>query len=272
VSPSATVDPAAARAATATAAARLTGLLRSVASPAAPALGEWDVTDVAVHVSHAVDAVTATARGSEPVLEDVWDLSTMSGMLVRGEAERHLPAIADRIDAGVTTFLSVAEGVADDPVRSWLVRGVDVPMSMLTCQVLNELSVHGRDIAVTQGVTWTIPRADAAMVLLGYLFPALDGLGRAIVDQQAAAGVRATYELRLRGGGRAFMRFTDGDLTVGTQPLAPVDCHLSVDPETFLLVSWGRLSQWPGIGRGRLLAWGRRPWLGLKLREMLRNP
>jgi len=37
-------------------------------------------------------------------------------------------------------------------------------------------------------------------------------------------------------------------------------------------VSWGRVSQWPAIGRGQLLAWGRRPWLGLKLRALLRNP
>ena len=268
----ATVDPTAARAAAASAAERLSGLLRSVTAPAAPALGEWDTTDVAVHVSHAVDAVTASARGSESVLDDVWDLSTMSGMLVRGEAERDLGAIADRIDAGVAAFLAVAESAPGDPSRSWLVKGVEVPLSTLTCQVLNELVVHGRDIAVAQGAPWAIPRPEAALVLLGYLFPALDALGRAMVDQEAAAGVRATYEVRLRGGGRAFLRFDDGDLTVGAEPPAPVDCHLSVDPETFLLVSWGRLGQWPAIGRGRLLAWGRRPWLGLKLREMLRNP
>ncbi|MDP8938384.1 MAG: SCP2 sterol-binding domain-containing protein [Actinomycetota bacterium] len=268
----ASVDPAEARAAVASTAGRLTGLLRSATSPAAPALGEWDAADVAVHLSHAVDAVTASARGSESVLDDVWDLSTMSGLLVRGEATRDLSAIADRIEAGVATFLSVAESAAGDPSRSWLVKGVEVPMSTLACQVLNELAVHGRDIAVAQGAPWAIPRPHAALVLLGYLFPALDSLGGAMVDQQAAAGVRATYEVRLRGGGRAFVRFDDGDLTVGAEPPGPIDCHLSVDPETFLLVSWGRLGQWPAIGRGRLLAWGRRPWLGLRLREMLKNP
>lgn len=255
-----------------TASVRLVTLLCSSTAPAAPALGEWDVTDLAVHISLAIDAVTASARGSESVLDDVWDLSGLSGVLVRGESERSLPAVAGRIQASVAAFLAVMDATPPGDLRKWVVKGVDAPMSMLTCQVLNELTVHGRDLAVAQDRPWPIPRSDAALILLGFLFPSLGALGRAMVDQQAAAGVDATYEVRLRGGGRAYLRFASGDLSVGPDPPGRVDCHLSVDPETFLLVSWGRLSQWPAIGRGRLLAWGRRPWLGLKLREMLRNP
>ena len=51
-----------------------------------------------------------------------------------------------------------------------------------------------------------------------------------------------------------------------------VDCHLSVDPAAFLLVAWDRMSQWHAIPRGQLLAWGRRPWLGLRFRSLLRSP
>ena len=267
-----TVDPAEARAAVEVASVRLVALLRSATAPAAPALGEWDVTDVAVHVSHAIDALTATARGSDSVLDDVWDLSTLNGVLVRGESERSLPALADRIQASVAAFLAAVGAAPPDGVRQWLVKGVEVPPTMLISQVLNELTVHGRDIAVAQGVPWPIQRSHAALILLGFLFPSLDALGRVMVDQQAAARVDATYEVRLRGGGQAYLRFDSGDLSVGSDAPGPVDCHLSVDPETFLLVAWGRLGQWPAIGRGRLLAWGRRPWLGLKLRGMLRNP
>lgn len=267
-----TVDPAAARAAVETASVRLVSLLRSATAPAAPALGEWDVTDLAVHVSVAVDAFTAMARGSDSVLDDVWELSTLSGVLVKGESERSLAAVADRIQAGVDAFLAVVDAASPDDVRSWLVKGVEVPLPMLTCQVLNELTVHGRDIAVAQKVPWPIQRSHATLILLGFVLPSLGALGRSMVDQEAAAGVNATYEVRLRGGGRAYLRIASGELSVDAEPPGPVDCHLSVDPETFLLVSWGRVGQWPAIGRGRLLSWGRRPWLGLKLREMLRNP
>jgi hypothetical protein len=69
-----------------------------------------------------------------------------------------------------------------------------------------------------------------------------------------------------------FLRFDDGELSIdATSPRRP-DCHLSVDPGAFLLVAWGRLEQAPAIARGQLLAWGRRPWLGLKLRQLLRHP
>ena len=69
------------------------------------------------------------------------------------------------------------------------------------------------------------------------------------------------------------MVFDDGGMTVeASRPRQKVDCHLSVDPAAFLLVAWGRISQWQAIPKGQLLAWGRRPWLGLQLRGLVRNP
>jgi len=38
---------------------------------------------------------------------------------------------------------------------------------------------------------------------------------------------------------------------------------LSADPVACLLVFYGRRSEWPEILRGRMLAWGRRPWLAV---------
>jgi hypothetical protein len=68
------------------------------------------------------------------------------------------------------------------------------------------------------------------------------------------------------------LHFDDGDLTVEPEPSGRVDCHLSADPVAFMLVGWGRIGQGPAILKGQLLAWGRKPWLGLKLRSLLRNP
>jgi len=97
-------------------------------------------------------------------------------------------------------------------------------------------------------------------------------LGRGLVDQEKAAGVHATYDIRLRGGGRAFFVFDDGFLTVEGPSSRRVDCHLSADPTALLLVAWDRQSQWPAIAKGKLMAWGRRPWLGIQLRSFMRNP
>lgn len=263
----------AAQAALAKAGGRVSALLRSVTHPEAPALGSWNVTDVAAHVSHAVDAIGAMANGGGGLLDDVWKLANLSNALVEGEDERDPHRLADRIDSGVARLLAVVRESGHDDGRAWIVQGVEFNLSSLLCHALNELWVHGRDIALADGQKWPIPRADAALTVDGFLVAAIGGLGRAMVDQQRARGVRATYDIRVRGGGRAVWRFDDGDLTVTPgPPTGPVDCHLSVDPEAFLLVAWGRLRQGGPIAKGQLFAWGRKPWLGLKLRSMVRNP
>ena len=51
-----------------------------------------------------------------------------------------------------------------------------------------------------------------------------------------------------------------------------VDCHVSADPVALLLVAYGRRSQWVPILTGRLVAWGRKPWLGVRLVRYLVAP
>jgi len=254
--------------------ARVSAMLRAVRHPSAPALGSWDLTDVAVHLSHAVDGVKTMARGSGSILTDLWELPGFLETLVSGEEERDLAALADRIEASVAEFLAVvaaarSSGEAD---RAWLVEGTRMPLATLLCHVLNELVVHGGDIAKAEGVPWPVSAQEASLVLRGFLFPVVAAMGRAMVDQKAAAGLRANFEIRLRGGGRAYFGFDDGDLRVTATAPRRVHCHLSVDPNAFMLVAWGRRSQWSGIARGQLVAWGRRPWLGVRLRPLMRNP
>lgn len=261
--------------AVAEASARVAGLVRSIRRPEAPALGDWSVVELAVHLSLTVDGVFGMAKGGGGILSDIWQLGSLSGALVTGESERDPARLADRIEASVAQFLTFMREAGDDQVRTWIVPAMQLPLSTLTCHVLNELVVHGRDIAAAEGAAWPISRRDTGLVLNGFLFPVLGGLGRALVDQEEAAGVRATYDVRVRGGGRAVFRFDNGDLTVTRGAPAAgtsVDCKLSVEPAAFLLVAWGRIDQWSAIAKGQLFAWGRKPWLGLQLRKLLRNP
>ena len=269
-----TVDWAAARRAVARAAPRLTAMLRSATTPEAPALGEWDVTQLAAHISHAMDTITAMSRGGGNLIEDIAGLPVLSDVMVAGEGRRPLPELAGRIDDSVAGFLAAMEeaSAAGDSSHSWMVQGTEMPLSVLTCHMLNELTVHGRDIAMALGVPWPIDKGDAALILQGFVFPALHTLGRAMVVQEKAGDKRARFEVRLRGDGRAWAFFDNGDFSVEGTPKGAVDCHLSVDPEAFLLVAWGRINQWQAIPKGQLLAWGRKPWLGLQLRSWLRNP
>jgi hypothetical protein len=274
VSATTTVDWAAARAAVARAGPRITDLLRLATKPGAPALGAWDLTQVATHLSHAVDAVSAMSTGGGNLIPDVSGLPVLSQVMLDGEGRRPLAEVADRIDASVERFLAgmEVEAAAGDSSRSWLVQGTEMPLSTLTCHVLNELTVHGRDIAAAEGVPWPIDRGHASLILQGFVFPALHTLGRAMVVQEVAGAKRARFDVHLRGDGRACLVFDRGDFSVEATPQGRVDCKLSVDPEAFLLVAWGRISQWQAIPKGQLLASGRKPWLGLQMRSWLRNP
>lgn len=268
----AAVDPVEARRAVAAMGARVSALVRCLNHPDRVALGTWTTTDVAVHLSHAVDIVTSMARGTSPMSDDIWDLMKLMPMLVTGESERDLGAIATRMDASVAALLAVLRDTPDNPPRQWVVNGVDFPLSTIASHALNELVVHGGDLARADGAPWPVERAHAALVLRGFVFPVMGALRKAMVDQERAAGVKATYHVALRGGGDVYLRFDDGDLTVTDTAPGPVDCHLSVDPAAFLAVAWARTTQWPPILKGKLLAYGRKPWLGLKLRSLLRNP
>jgi len=253
---------------------RVTDLLRSADDPVAAALGEWNVAEVATHLSQAWELIPSLARGeSASPLPDMWALADMTKAAVRSGLERDLGVIAARIEASAAEFERVLASSDPDALGPWLVEGVKVPLRLFACHLLNECLVHGYDIARANRRPWGIDRADAALVFEGFIFPLVASLApRTLVHQGNAARLGASYDLRLRGAGRAFLVFDDGMLTIEPPSSRTVDCHISADPAALLLVSWGRRSQWAVVATGRLLAWGRRPWLGPRLNSLIRTP
>jgi uncharacterized damage-inducible protein DinB len=253
-------------------AARLSELVLSASHPERPAVGVWNVGDVAVHVSHVFNVLTAAARGGGPLMDDIWDFGTMTKVMVAGEADRDFHTIAERIDKGSVEFLSTVETMTAEESRNWVVGDIEAPTSMLLCHVLNEILMHGHDIAAAERLPWSIERADATLVIHGFLFPSLSALGATMVTEGAQSAT-AVLDIRTRGNGSAVFRFDKGAFTIEPGPASgKVDCHLSVDPAGFLMVAWNRKSQWAEIARGHLFTWGRKPWVALKLRGMLKNP
>jgi uncharacterized protein (TIGR03083 family) len=263
-----------ARAALAEAVPRLTALLRSVSDPLVPAVGEWNVAELATHLVQAWNLVPSLAlRRATSVIPDIWSLAGLTTAFVREESERNLGVLADHIDASAAAFLEATSSSDPDEIGPWLVEGTAVPLRVFACHLINETLVHGYDIARAAKRPWRLDRGDAGLILMGFVLPVLDMLGpRAMVEQSKAAGLRATYDVRLREVGQVYFVFEDGGVTLEPPSSRPVDCHISADPAAMVLVVWGRHSQWRAISRGQLLAWGRRPWLGVRLRGLIRNP
>ena len=268
----ATVDGGRARAALATVVPRLTALIRSIRNPDAPALGEWNAGDVALHLAHVWERLPELAAGEigSPIRRPE-DLAGLTTAYVRDDPDRGLEAVAARIEAGASAYLGRAD--TDPGLRPWLVEGTALPASAFACHILNESLVHGHDIARAERRRWRIEPAHAGMALMGFLFRALSVIDpRFPVVQEEAAGVRACFDIRVRGAGRAFLVLEDGALTIEPPSDRRPDCHISGEPATLFLLIWSRTSEWPGVLTGRLSLWGPRPWLGARLPRMLRNP
>ncbi len=269
--------------------ARVTALLRSIRDPGPQAVGQWNLGEVAMHLSQVWIAVPGLARrdlsrayevapslaglARDSLIRDMWDLADTTVLGVQSDSERDPVVLAGRIEARAQAYLSECVGADPDAPRPWLVDGATVAQSTLTYHLLNETVMHGYDIARAAGRPWRIEPAHAAMVLGRFLVPVIRALDpRALVNAATAAGVQATYDVRIRGGDRFHLVFDNGSVRVEEPSSARVDCHISADPVTFLLVVWARRGQASAIVTGKLLAWGRRPWLGPRLRRLMRNP
>lgn len=268
---------------------RATTLLRSIDDVTPHAVGDWNLGDVAMHLSQAWVVVPGLARNDlsrayevipaqegvavDSLIRDFWDLGGVTVDGVQADPERNPGVLADRIEERAAEFFRQCEGRSATEQCPWLVKGTVVDLATLTCHLLNETMTHGGDVARAAGKPWPMDRAHATYVIEGFLLPVIMKLGPwAMVDQKKAAGVRATYDVRLRGGGSAYFVFDDGALQIEQPSKRRVHCHILADPAVLLMVIWGRQNQWTAIAKGQLLAWGWKPWLGPRLRMMMRNP
>jgi hypothetical protein len=209
------------------------------------------------------------ARGTPSPAPTIEAVTALNDQIIGTLAGQDPQALADRIEAAVAGLLAVAERHPGDPDVPWHA-GLPMPLSTLLAAACGEFLVHGRDIARAAAVRWPVPADWARTVFLG-LLPVVPYYLRA----ERAGGRPARYDIRLRGEGAARAVFTieRGALTVGT-PVAGqrADCYLSADPWAFLLVLYGRTGPLAPALAGRILAWGRRPWLALTLPGRFRKP
>lgn len=268
---------------------RVTALLRSIGGPGpAAVLGRWNLAEVALHLSQVWLGLTDLARGDwsgvdellperagEALVRDIADLGQATTRMVRADPERDLSVLADRIEARAEQYFADCAGRIPDEPRSWMMQGVTLPLSAFTGHLLNETVVHGYDIARAARRPWRINPAHAVLVMDRFFLPLLLNADTSkLVNPDTSAGLRATFEVRIRRGSRFQLHFVfhDGTLRVCKPSAGQVDCHLSADPVAFLLVFWNRRSQWPAIAQGQLMAWGRKPWLAARFRSFLATP
>ena len=225
---------------------------------------EWSVAETAAHLVHEFDDYTAYAQGRKKVADSDQSPARRNAVAnaaqLRADPDRDLGSLADRLGSAVEGFLAVPP--RDE--RVLVSNGVWMTWSTMMSALLGELLVHGLDVARASGQPWRIERGEALQVIAGVMAMVPDYLDRA-----KAAGVEASFDLRLRGGPRHLISVADGKAVVGS---GNGDCWISADPVAFLLVGFGRVGQWGQIARGRMVAGGRKPWLATKFGTLITGP
>jgi hypothetical protein len=242
-----------------------TELVRRNPGVTAKAVGSWTLPEVACHISHVIEKDTdALARRQLPFVElSPRAVAVWTGAMLAEDPERDVTVLADRITALGSAFLELRAKPPAEPV-TW-VGGTQLPPSAVACHLLEELLVHGYDVAKAARARWCIEPAHAALAIVGAALPIIAASPESWLSRSYDPLVRARVEFRLRGFERYALVLDDG-LHVEIPPTSSsADAHLSADPAQLLLVMLGRESHWRALRRGKVIVWGRRPQAVLTL-------
>jgi hypothetical protein len=241
---SVTIDLAAARRALRALTPRTVALVASIPDFDVPMPGsEWTTREAAAHLAFGAVDYAEHARGVQQCYQ-VDPTGTV------GSHRRNLAAMVQRgshqlgadLQLHICAFLAATEGRAAADLLCW--HGRSLRCADMTCQLIGEQLLHGYDLA--QAVEWSVETEPARLVAAA-LLPLLP----ALVDDQAAKGVDATYELAVHGGPCVTARFRDAAASIGPPDSGIAGCRLSGDPVAWLLTLYGR------VGWEELLRTGR---------------
>jgi hypothetical protein len=246
--------------------ARYTHLLRSVSNPRANAIGSWSIAETATHTSHIASELITMLEGGRSPVEDHLQMSAAWQHQLELDPQRDPKAIAQRLDDSVARFVELASEDRWTEDVTWH-GDIKAPVYMLATTLVSEAEIHGLDIARAEGRPWSIPQEHALMSIQG-LLPVLPHFLRTEVVED----FRATFRVDLRGAKPLYFQVHDGTMAVSQEQPGQVDCRVNADPLAYLLVGYGRQSQWGPLLTGKIVAWGRKPWLGLRFGKLFVNP
>ncbi|WP_406090139.1 maleylpyruvate isomerase family mycothiol-dependent enzyme [Streptomyces sp. NBC_01013] len=241
-----------------TTAEEIAELLSAAPDTGAPVPGlTWTVGEVAAHLAQANALMADVAAGRPHTHGD----GTPQGIAAANEealaafGERAAEPLAAMIVTQAAACLDAVTGHSAD--ETLITPMGPMNRAVLGSYLLTHMLGHGYDLARALKRPHMV---DPARVRLALPFM-VQAMPR-VTDASTTRGLNARYAVRLWGGGRFGVTFTDGAAAVGDELPDRPDCTISIEPVTFLLMALGRSSPVGAMARGRVFAWGRKPWLG----------
>jgi hypothetical protein len=243
-------------------------LITAAPYPGALATKHWTIADTAAHVASIAWQYTAMTR-DEPLPAALAEaigpttVDTVSGyndVTLRQFTERDPHVLAARLRADIVTILRATEDSDPELPVPWLGES-KVPLAGILAHLLNELLVHGREIARAARKAWDIPPRLAGLFFDLFLTGILRyGVGRLLDNDEPPSDRRIAVELRSAHTVPVTIVLHRGVVSV-EEPGGPTDVRLSYHPPTLDLVLFHRISQARAVLTGRIVVSGPRPWL-----------
>jgi len=175
-------------------------------------------------------------------------------------------AAADALAMGTTALLAAFSAHNDLSVTRpapWYGPDEAMPVGSLLSLAVSELLVHGYDLARAAGADLR-PSAATTAAANAVTAAVMSEMLPRVLDKRRASGFAGSFEIRVRGGQRFVLRIAGGRAWSEPAQRQPVDCVLSLAAYDALLMGFNRVPAWRVIASGKALAFGRRPWLGMR--------
>ena len=246
---------------------RFCDLLRSAPDGSIPVPGlTWTVGELGAHLVTGAQLWRRMLAGDPSPISSLSDGSVHTARMIAEFPERDPATLAELIEVESRATADEMSARAPDVPYPWHA-GLALTTGQSEAIGLGELLVHGFDLARALGRPWDIPSDYACFVIYG-----AGAVLPAAVDHAAAQGFTASFDLRLRGGiplsdavhewiahGRA--RWHVSRSIAASQPIRRPSYS---SPTDVRLLGASSLA-------GRLIAWGRHPWLAARLATMLQG-
>lgn len=254
-----------------TTAGRFCDLVASVPDPAATASAGWTVADVAAHVTTISFLNTMLTGAAEPPFHTpglaeaiaATTVDTVHGLndqVMSHFRERDVPRLLDMLRHHVDLMLTASQDHDPGETFSWLGQARPTLAGMFA-HLVNELLIHGNDIAGAVKVPWAMPAQDAALFFdLFYVGLANGQQGRLLDGSKRPLRRRIAVEFRSAYTTPVTIVVRDGQVTA--EPAGPgADAWVRFDPATLNMMMFGRISRPRAVLTRKIIIGGRRPWL-----------
>lgn len=242
---------------------RYAELARSAADDTRRLAGSaWTVREAVAHLATAAPRFVKFPQGTQRVADRPADLPALNAEEIEALGDRTVAELLSLLEDSVEEAIGQIKAYGDKPPVFCFHGGCLISADVALGVLLGELVVHGWDLARELNRSWQITRQQVLLIWSG-MEPILPGW----VDPARAAGHSAVYAVHLGDGSPRRLCFTNGRIAATVPVGWRTDCHIGGGPAAILLVLYRRQSPWRAAATGRVVAWGRRPWLAFSLAD-----